>query len=45
VEEGECVNPLLRAYFGQGNGCLMLALRFVTVIVVTLVVTMLTLNL
>jgi hypothetical protein len=40
VEQGQRVNPLLRAYFGRGNGCMMLALWFVTVIVATFVVTM-----
>jgi hypothetical protein len=45
VQQGKRVNPLLRAYFGQGNGCMMLALWFVTVILVTFVVTMLTANL
>ena len=41
VQRGHRVNPLLRAYFGQGNGRLMLGLWFVTVIVVTFVVTIL----
>jgi hypothetical protein len=45
VEKGQRVNPLLRAYFGRGNGCLMLALWFVTVILATFLVTMLTVNL
>jgi hypothetical protein len=45
VEQGKAVNPLLRAYFGKGNGCLMVALWFFTVIFVTFVVTMLTVNL
>ena len=45
VERGKTVNPLLRAYFGRGNGCLMVALWFVTIIVVTLIATMLTVNL
>lgn len=41
VEKGQRVNPLLRAYFGRGNGCMMMALWFVTVIVATFIVTML----
>jgi hypothetical protein len=45
VEQGKAVNPLLRAYFGKGNGCLMVALWFFTVIFVTFIVTMLTVNL
>lgn len=45
VERGRSVNPFLRAYFGQGNGCLMAALWSVTVIFVTFLVTMLTVNL
>jgi hypothetical protein len=45
VERGKPVNPLLRAYFGRGNGCLMVALWSITVIVVTFVVVMLTLSL
>lgn len=45
VESGKRVNPVLRAYFGRGNGCLMVFLWFVTVILATLVVTMLTVNL
>ena len=45
VEQGKRVNPLLRAYFGRGNGCLMLALWFITVVFATLIVTMLTTNL
>jgi hypothetical protein len=45
VEQGRSVNPLLRAYFGKGNGCLMVVLWFVTVIFVTFLVTMLTVNL
>ncbi|SIO44638.1 hypothetical protein SAMN05444166_4794 [Singulisphaera sp. GP187] len=45
VEQGKRVNPLLRAYFGKGNGCLMVALWFFTVIFVTFVVTILTTNL
>lgn len=45
VREGKPVNLFLRAYFGQGNGCLMVVLWFFTVIFVTLVVTMLTTNL
>lgn len=44
IDRGERVNLLLRAYFGRGNGCLMLALWFVTVFVVTLVKTMLLLG-
>lgn len=44
VDQGERVNPLLRAYFGRGNGCLMVFLWFVTVIFATLIVTMLTTN-
>lgn len=44
VDQGKRVNPLLRAYFGRGNGCLMLVLWFVTVIFATLIVTMLTIN-
>ncbi|MHC5539488.1 hypothetical protein ACYOEI_14820 [Singulisphaera rosea] len=42
VDQGKRVNFLLRAYFGQGNGCLMLALWFITVIVITLIVTIFT---
>ncbi len=42
VEQGQRVNPLLRAYFGRGNGCLMVGLWFMTVIFVTLIVTILT---
>jgi hypothetical protein len=45
VEQGQSVNPYLRAYFGRGNGCLMVALWFVTVVFVTFLVTMLTVNL
>ncbi len=45
VEKGQRVNPLLRAYFGRGNGCLMLALWFITIILATFIVTMLTVNL
>jgi hypothetical protein len=45
VDKGKPVNPLLRAYFGRGNGCLMVALWFITVIFVTFIVTMLTMNL
>jgi hypothetical protein len=45
VDQGKPVNPLLRAYFGKGNGCLMVALWFFTVIFVTFIVTMLTVNL
>jgi hypothetical protein len=45
VNAGKPVNPLLRAYFGRGNGCLMIALWFFTVIFVTFIVTMLTVNL
>lgn len=44
VEAGQRVNPLLRAYFGKGNGCLMLVLWSVTVIFATFLVTMFTLN-
>jgi hypothetical protein len=42
AKAGQRVNPLLRAYFGQGNGCLMLALWFVTVIVVVFIAVVLT---
>jgi hypothetical protein len=42
VERGQRVNPLLLAYFGRGNGCLMLALWSLTIMVATFVVTMLT---
>lgn len=45
VERGKRVNPLLRAYFGRGNGCLMVALWSVTVIIVTFIVTMLMVSL
>ncbi|MDR3636384.1 MAG: hypothetical protein P4L84_21455 [Isosphaeraceae bacterium] len=45
VEEGKRVNPILRAYFGKGNGCLMAFLWVMTVIFATFVVTMLTVNL
>lgn len=45
VQQGERVNPLLRAYFGQGNGCLMVGLWFITIILATFVVTLLTVNL
>jgi len=44
VQRGQRVNPLLRAYFGQGNGCLMLGLWFVTVILATFVVTLVLLS-
>jgi hypothetical protein len=42
VDAGKPVNPILKAYFGRGNGCLMVFLWFCTVIVVTLIVTMAT---
>jgi hypothetical protein len=45
LDAGKPVNPLLRAYFGRGNGCLMVALWFITVIFVTFIVTILTVNL
>jgi hypothetical protein len=45
VENGQRVNPLLRAYFGRGNGCLMVALWSVTVIVAVFVATMITVSL
>lgn len=45
VDQGKPVNPILKAYFGKGNGCLMIALWSVTVIFLAFVVTMLTLGL
>jgi hypothetical protein len=45
LDAGKRVNPLLRAYFGKGNGCLMVFLWFVTIIFATFVVTMLTVSL
>ena len=44
VERGKRVNPLLKAYFGRGNGCLMVFLWFCTIIVVTFIITMATVN-
>lgn len=42
VDAGKPVNPLLKAYFGRGNGCLMIGLWCITVIFVTMIVTLLT---
>jgi hypothetical protein len=44
VDAGLKVNPLLKAYFGRGNGCLMVFLWFCTIVVATLIVTMATVN-
>jgi hypothetical protein len=43
TQQGQRVNPLLLAYFGQGNGCLMLILWSFTIVVATFIVTMATL--
>jgi hypothetical protein len=44
VDAGQQVNPILKAYFGRGNGCLMLFLWGCTIIVATLIFTMATVN-
>jgi hypothetical protein len=44
VDLGKPVNPLRRAHFGRANGCLMFALWFIRVVVVTRIVTVLTVN-
>lgn len=41
VELGEPVNPILRAYFGRGNGCRMVALWVFTIVIATIIVTVL----
>ena len=45
VDQGHSVSPLLRHYFGRGNGCLMVALWSGTLIIATLVATILTASL
>jgi hypothetical protein len=42
VDAGKPVNPILKAYFGRGNGCLMVFLWFCTIVVATLIVTIAT---
>ncbi len=44
VNAGERVNAILLAYFGKGNGCLMLCLWVFTVFFATFIVTLLTVN-
>lgn len=44
VDAGKRVNPVLKAYFGRGNGCLMVFLWFCTIIVATFIITMATVN-
>jgi hypothetical protein len=44
VDAGKPVNPLLKAYFGRGNGCLTVFLWFCTVIVVTIIIAMATMG-
>jgi hypothetical protein len=44
LDAGLKVNPLLKAYFGRGNGCLMLILWFFTVIFAAFIITMATIN-
>lgn len=44
ADAGKPVNPILKAYFGRGNGCLMLFLWGCTIIMVTFIVTMATVN-
>ena len=42
VNAGKRVNPILKAYFGRGNGCLMLFLWGCTIIVAVFIITMAT---
>jgi hypothetical protein len=44
VDAGKSVNPILKAYFGRGNGCLMVFLWFCTIIAATFIITMATLG-
>jgi hypothetical protein len=44
ADAGKPVNPILKAYFGRGNGCLMVFLWGCTIIVATFIVTMATMG-